>query len=234
MADKYLISGRDYYRLQDMFRWWEFHKNDRPIPQRRNIAVPVSANIIKIFKVQSEAAGDGVYNCYEQSLDATEWDDTTGDPKFDDLNTTSVEVLNFAEHKPEAEYVAQLSSGDLLAAWRKPDDEGNSRWVGVPFRQSTAAGHIAFCDGAPTGKTISAFLDKDTTGTAITVYTMMAQTGEMPNNTVNLDDASPRLTDGDPIKISKVRFWDGSEVRDYWVCDTIFQPVLQPCVCTPP
>ena len=39
---------------------------------------------IKIFEVQSAAAGDGVYNCYQQKLDATDWTDTAGADKFDD------------------------------------------------------------------------------------------------------------------------------------------------------
>lgn len=39
---------------------------------------------LRIFEVQAAASGDGIYNCYEQTLDATEFGDTAGDDKFDD------------------------------------------------------------------------------------------------------------------------------------------------------
>lgn len=231
-----VLSERDYELLQEMVTWWQRNKNNQPQFRRRNISVPQGlGSQVKIFKVQSEATGDGIYNCYEQTLDATEWDDTAGDPKFDNANTTSIEVLNLAENNPRSTYVAHLAAGDLIAAWQKMDDENNKRWAGIPFRASDAdRGRIAFCDGAPTGKTISAFLDRDTTGTSITVYTMVAQSGEMPNNTFDMDDVSPLLSDGDPIMVHKVRFYDGSQNRDYWICDTVFQSVLKPCVCVEP
>ncbi len=88
---------------------------------------------IRIFAVQSEATGDGVYTCYEQTLDATEWDDTAGDAKFDDLDAEDVEVLNLDEAYPESTYYASLSAGDLLSAWQMMDDEGTLRWIGTPF-----------------------------------------------------------------------------------------------------
>lgn len=80
MARNYVISERDYQRLQEMLRWYDRNKNIRHPMRRRNISGGGSLNI-KIFAVQSEAAGDGVYNCYEQTLDGSEWDDTTGAPK---------------------------------------------------------------------------------------------------------------------------------------------------------
>ena len=46
----------------------------------------------KIFEVQSAAAGDGVYNCYEQTLDATDWTNTSGQRKTDGKNETEIEV----------------------------------------------------------------------------------------------------------------------------------------------
>jgi len=99
---------------------------------------PFAGIDMKIFEVQSVATGDGVYNCYEQTLDATEWEDTDGDSKIDDLNETSIEVLNLAEFDPEATYIAHLAAGDLIAAWQMTDDEGTKRWIGVPFRQVNA------------------------------------------------------------------------------------------------
>jgi len=157
--------------------------------------------IIKIFKVHSEADGDGVYNCYEQALDAAEWKDTAGDNKFDDLNTTEIEVLNLAEFDPEEEYVAHLAAGDLLAAWRRSDDEGNVRWVGVPFRQANAdRSRIAYCkNDAGASDEIACYLDTDGTGTEVTVKCNISGGGDH-----YLNVAVRRLADGDPILVQKI------------------------------
>lgn len=125
----YGLTTRDKDAVQRLLR--SAQRQTEPHRYRRNPRLLGGADI-RIFKVQSEAAGDGVYNCYEQTLNATEWTDTAGDPKFDDKNTTSVEVLNLAEFDPEAEYTAALSAGDMLAAWQMTDDEGTKRWVGMP------------------------------------------------------------------------------------------------------
>lgn len=163
----------------------------------------------KIFEVQSAATGDGVYTCYEQTLDATEWVDTAGDPKFDDKNATGIEVLNLAEFDPESTYVAHLAAGDLISAWRMIDDEANFRWVGVPFRQANAdRPRIAYCkDAAGAATTIDCYLDTDATGTEITVTCSIAGGG-------NLNTAVPRLTDGLPIIVTKI----GAT----WRCTTTF------------
>ncbi len=126
---------------------------------------------IKLFEVQSAATGDGVYTCYEQTLDATEWDDTAGDSKVDDKDAVEVEVLNLAEFDPEATYVAHLAANDLIVAWQKVDDESVSRWIGLPLRQANAdRPRIAYCkDDAGAGTTIDCYLDTDATGTQITV-----------------------------------------------------------------
>jgi len=175
----------------------------------------------KIFAVQSEAAGDGIYNCYEQMLDATEWDDTAGDPKFDDLNTTSVEVLNLAENNPESTYVAHLAAGDFIAAWQKKDDEDNKRWVGVPFRQGAHGAGLrnAYCkNDAGAGSTIVCYLDTDGTGTEITVNCSIS-------NGSNLNTASRRLADGDRLAVYKV--------GDNWYTPEGFD-TDEECVCTAP
>ena len=83
---------------------------------------------IRLFRVVSEATGDGIYNCYEQTLDATEWADTDGDSKFDDKDAVSVEVLNIAE---SGEDNHALSASDILVAWKMTDDESNIRWIGL-------------------------------------------------------------------------------------------------------
>jgi len=85
--------------------------------------------VIKIFKVQSEAAGDGVYICFVQKLLSAEWDGVAGNPKLSDKNETPVEVLNLHEYAPEAGQ-HNLPTGTLLEAWQMTDDEGTLRWVG--------------------------------------------------------------------------------------------------------
>jgi len=172
----------------------------------------------RIFEVQSVATGDGVYNCYEQTFDATDWADTGGENKFLNLNETSVEVFNLAEYDPEEEYVAHLAAGDLIVAFRVWDDEGNARWVGVPFRQANAdRARKAYCKvDAGAGKTIACYLDKDAGSTEITVNCSIAQGG------ANLNEAVPRLKDGDLIFVEKT----GAN----WYCATVFMP-SEDCDC---
>lgn len=89
----------------------------------------------KIFEVQSAAAGDGVYNCYEQKLLDAEWDDTEGTSKFDnkDAEPVEVEVFNLLENDPVADYAPALALYDRIQAWQVIDDEDNKRWVGIPL-----------------------------------------------------------------------------------------------------
>lgn len=157
---------------------------------------------ITIFEVQSAGSGDGLYNCYEQTLDATEWSDTAGDPKFDDKDTTSVEVLNLAEFDPEATYVAQLTANDLIAAWEMTDDEGTSRYIGVPFRKDSSGIRKAYCKtDAGAGSTIVCYLDEDSTGDEITVNcTIVGGSGTTPV----LQDCLPFLNDGQEVIVSKI------------------------------
>jgi len=214
-----VISESDYRLLQEMVTWWQRNKNNWPQFRRRNISVSEGlGSQVKIFEVQSEATGDGVYNCYEQTLDATEWDDTAGDPKFDNANTTSVEVLNLAEYNPESTYVAHLAAGDLIAAWQKMDDENNKRWEGVPFRQANAdRSRRAYINAnAGSGLTIACKLDSPA-GTAITVYCDITQGG------LDLDEAEPRLSTGGYMMVEKI--------GGVWRCTScIFQPTVN-CDC---
>ena len=168
----------------------------------------------RIFEVQSAGTGDGIYNCYRQSIDATEWADTAGDDKFDDLDTTSVEVFNAFENDPEATYTDALATKDRLLAWRLTDDEGNARWVGTPIaggqvrmaRTTAAAGAtttIACNLVGQDGSEISSGL-----GSGITVYCSVAGGG-------NLNAAIPRLAENDFIYVTNL--------NGVWCCTTVFQ-----------
>lgn len=87
----------------------------------------------KIFEVQAVVAGDGLYNCYEQEIDATRWADTTGLDRFIDKNTDTIAVLNLYESHVAPDYTRGLAKGDLIQAHSFTDDEDNSRWAGFPL-----------------------------------------------------------------------------------------------------
>ena len=179
----------------------------------------IAGTAIKIFEVQSEATGDGVYNCYEQALLDAQWDSVSGETKLDDKDEspTSVEVLNLDENNPMAGQ-HNLSEGDILAAWKMTDDEGTSRWVGLPA-VSGGAVRIAYCKTAAHAATsIDCYLDTDGTGTEITVNCSISGGG-------NLNAADPRLADGDVIFVQKF----GSD----WWCIAPFQGD-ENCICTTP
>jgi len=88
-----------------------------------------------IFEVQSAAAGDGVYNCYEQIMGGDTWDDTSGLDKFGNKeeSPSTVEVFNLDENDPDADYTPAMGKYDRLACWPIRDDDSNERTVGVPM-----------------------------------------------------------------------------------------------------
>ncbi|KKN71365.1 hypothetical protein LCGC14_0420870, partial [marine sediment metagenome] len=153
---------------------------------------------IRIFEVQSAATGDGLYNCYRQKLDATNWADEGGLDKFLDYDTTTIVVLNLLENNPEATYVAQLAANDRMACWQWPDDEGNLRWVGIPIEQNMGSNRKAYCKAdAGAATTIVCYLDTDATGTEITVNCQISGGG-------NLNACTRRLKDGNLIIVTNI------------------------------
>lgn len=90
----YVFTQRAFRQLEELWRWYQRNKNIRYPQRRRNTAAGSSSGgggggtaNLKVFEVVSAAAGDGVYNCIELQLDATEWDDTAGDDKFDPISS---------------------------------------------------------------------------------------------------------------------------------------------------
>jgi len=178
----------------------------------------------KIFEVQSAAAGDGVYNCYEQSLDATDWTDTGGADKLDNKDAVSVEVLNLLENDPEAAYSEMLVPGDKIKAWEFKDDENNTRWVGVPIsgtlprrartRAAAGAGTTIACNLIGNdGQEILAGL-----GSNIIVNCSIC-------NGADLDEATPLLEDNIDIFVQNI--------QGKWWCGQIFD-THKICVCEEP
>jgi hypothetical protein len=88
---------------------------------------------IKVFEVQSNGTGDGVYTCRQEKILQAEWDDTTGADHFAEKSTDEYDVLNLAEHDPGSAGQHDLFAGDMLAVWRMLDDTGVKRFVGVPL-----------------------------------------------------------------------------------------------------
>lgn len=171
--------------------------------------------VTKIFEVQSAGTGDGIYNCYEQTLDATEWADTAGDDKFDDLNSTSIEVLNLLESNPVASYTPALCIYDRIAAWRWQDDEATGRWVGIPIEPSVRMARTAEAAPAATNLTCNLVDNAGTErtsglGSAIEVYCKVS-------GGHNLDEALPPLYNDDYIFVQNL--------QGQWWCTTVFTSV---------
>ena len=208
------MSTEDISRKQQFFD--QRARNERLAPPQivqpgHVVRHPVSGNA-KLFGVMSAADGDALYTCHELVIDATAWSDTGGDKKLVELNDTEITVLNIAEFDPEPEYVAHLAFGDVLVGvFRGKDDENNIRWAGVPFRrQHGAQVRRAFCKAAAgDAATIDCYLDKDETGTEITVNCDIIGGSK-------LSEAIPCLADGTPLPVYKLA--DGN-----WYTDTVFQ-----------
>ncbi len=189
------------------------------------VSTASTSTVIRIFEVQSalDTPSDGIYKCFEQTLDATEWADTAGDDKFDDKDAVEVEVLNLLESNPAATYAAYLSPGDRIAAWQTKDDEGTNRWIGIPIDLGrTRRARTRAAAGAAT--TIACNLINPRDGLEIT-------SGLGSNITVNFDVAGggdlnsciPRIPNDFDITVTNI--------EGVWYCTTIFQ-TSEDCVCS--
>lgn len=183
-----------------MLRWFE--RSGRQSPRFRRRKNPDDGIIIRIFEVQSAATGDGLYTCYRQKLDATNWADEGGLDKLLNYEDTPTEVtiLNLDENDPvEGTYTPALAKGDRIAAWRWPDDESNSRWVGIPLVPHPRRARTTAAAGAATtivcnlidneGNEIAAGL-----GSGITVNCNISGGG-------NLEDCIRSLADDDYLNV---------------------------------
>jgi hypothetical protein len=183
---------------------------------RRRIHTNMIFGAGRVFKVYGNGIGDGTYYCYEQLLDEDQWVDSGGTNKFVNRNTTSVTVLNLAEFDPEEDLVRHLAANDLLLAFPVWDDEGDLRWIGVPFRRGAhgAGVRLAAVKDAPgASTTVDCYLDRDDwplIATEITVTCSICG-GSALNN------ATPILASGDIIQVVKI----GAT----WHCTTVFQDI---------
>ncbi len=210
------VVARQLEKLQSEIEQIKAEQNKQPLRHP-----PASGGgmgtVIKIFEVQSAATGDGIYNCYEQTLDATEWEDTAGNPKFDDKDTTEVEILNLGEFDPRSGYTPALAKYDFIAAWKKKDDEDESRWVGIPIISGSMVRGAITTEASPASDHITCNLYNPTPveitsglGSGIEVYCRI--TGGSALNV-----AIPYLPDNTPITVYCI--------QGKWWCDTNFQTI---------
>jgi len=177
-------------------------------------------NDSKIFEVYAAGTGDGVYGCHEQTLDATEWDDTAGDDRFDNKDSVVVEVLNLFEAHCAPNYHRGLTQNDRLKAWKMTDDEGTSRWVGMPIIGGNPVYLAQTGEDAPAQNYIEATIldesgnESTQIGVAQTIYCIIAP-NTTTTSTVKLNAAIPRLVNNQYIFVTNI--------RGKWWCNTIFQ-----------
>ena len=167
----------------------------------------------KIFEVQSSTTGDGIYTCYEQTLDSTEWADENGDDKFDDKDSVEVDVFNLLENDCVADYTPALCLYDRLQARQWMDDEGNKRWVGIPIAPSVRRARTTEAAPAATNLTCNIILNNDAEaasglGYNVEVYCVISDGG-------NLNSALPRLANDDYLFVQNI--------QGKWWCTTVFQ-----------
>ena len=121
------ISAKAYNAMLDAAEGYAGQKiGSFTIPkQNRNFSISGGGGL-SIAKVIDDADGGGYYNCYLQTLDATDWNSDTAD-QLDDTGD-SILVLNLCEVGVD---VHNLDAGDLIVCWTMDDDEGNLRYVGI-------------------------------------------------------------------------------------------------------
>ncbi len=180
---------------------------------------------IRLFEVQANDTGDGIYDCHRHiikndSSDDTDWDATDGRDKIDEKDTDDVMVLNLLEHHCHATYVRQLAAGDRIAAWQAADEAGTSRWIGIPIGPY-GGGRIRRAraqEAAPADGNLSVKLcDQDGTeiGNAFDVKCEIS-------GGAALNAAIPRIADDDYLFVTNI--------SGTWYCTTVFQ-VSEDCVC---
>ena len=175
----------------------------------------------KIFEVQSAATGDGIYTCYEQTLDSTKWADEAGDDKFDDKDSVEIDVFNLLENDCVAAYAPALCLYDRLQARQWMDDEGNKRLVGIPIAPSVRRARTTEAAPAATNLTCNIILNNDVEagvgelGYNIEVYCSIV-------GSANLNAAAPRLANDDYLFVQNI--------QGKWWCVTVFQ-ATEDCDC---
>ena len=177
--------------------------------------------VFKIFEVaDSDPTGDGVYDCKEQEIDGSEWTGVGGADKLVERSSTQINVLNLLDaHVIAGAPADSLIAGDKLLSMKVTDDDGDSRWVGIPLPVGGFVRRAQTQAAAGAATTISCkLLDQDgtETGAAFTVNCDIQGGG-------NLNSCIPRLADDSKLTV----YNHGGN----WYCTTVFQ-TSEDCVCS--
>lgn len=141
-----LLSDRDAHRIQQMLR--QFERGGGGQIYRRNPRLLTAGAELRIFEAQEAATGDGVYKCFQQSLNTDNWDDVAGADKFTDTNETEIEVLNLLENDPIHSATAALDYQRALGLYdRIAARQLSAKWVGIPL--SSAIRQVKATEDAP-------------------------------------------------------------------------------------
>jgi len=179
---------------------------------------------VKIFEVQDRdgITGDGLYNCYEQTLLSEEWADVTGADRFDNVDTTGVVVFNLEESDCLADYEdCALVEKDLIKAWPMTDDGGTVRWVGKPLHSGVRLAKTTEAAQNDDNITVDIYRRDGTVstglGAGVDAYGL-ANTG-----TADFDDSLPRWATAKDLYVK-------NEQGKWYVVTTIQQS--EDCACS--
>jgi len=140
MANQYLLSERDYKRVQDMLRWYErLHPQNTLRRLPRGGTGGGSMGNTYIASVVEASTGGGYYLCNLQVLDYDYWN-TSGTDSLYNTGTQAI-VLNLPEIPVVGDTDSHaLSAGDKMLCWQKADDQGYNYYVGIDaLRYNTCA-----------------------------------------------------------------------------------------------
>ena len=166
-----------------------------------------SGTAAKIYEVQSVATGDGLYNCYLQNIDATDWTDTAGTTRFIEAEESpeGVVILNLLEAQVHSTYQRGLARYDKIWGWSRLDDEGNAIVVGMPIvpharlfkttEAATANGQIT-CNAILSDGTEAASADD--------ILYEIELYADISHGTA-LNEAAPRLEDDEYVLAQHIR-----------------------------
>jgi len=182
----------------------------------------IGGSTLKIFKVQTVATGDGVYNCERQKLDSSDWTDTTGARRYIDSGDAWVEVLNLLEMHVVSGYTRGLARSDLILAYKMIDDEAHSRWVGYPLTPGPRMFRTTEAATANTQIICNALVStgNEASESADILYNIEVNCRICNGSALN--SAIPRLANDDYLL--------AEHIRGEWWCTTVFQ-TSEDCDC---
>lgn len=172
----------------------------------------------RLFEVQSSDTGYGKYNCYEQLIDGSDWENVANDVDLVlDKNTTTVEVMNAIENFIYTTYYEPLCVGDRILGWQTFDDDGTKRWCGIPVTGNMVR-TVYTQEAAQSDEFISCKLldyKADQVGAAFDVQGLVTDNNYGTNPHPCLNKCTPRIQNG--ATLQAINLWG------WWYFTTWFQ-----------